>query len=456
MALIRPRLTDCFDIPVCQEDIDFAIPFLDEDIPFCLDPFLLWRSPSMQDTSLHAMLTNSFNYLGFLVNKGEEETATEILIKSSECDEVGLGFSGTRQGHKIGPKVASEILSLFRLIPQIQKSGFTHFEEIQLYIDQISKDRISDIACNYLKSWLIDYTMDQCQKLGIPIEDVTLENVYDAKDNVFKTEKVKLPFNPQDKRPILLVPKRWLRWAPWINCEDYITEYYIKDILKEGKSLTKIEILNFNRQNYDVVSVYVKLKERTQNDCRNDPLFRPIPIISAKHKFSTIEKLPTGKTDNADNKFEDYTCQLLASMLYPQLDFAAEQVRTESGVQIRDLVFYNTRSENFLQDIHKTYGNKQLVFELKNVQSIEREHITQLNRYLANDFGKFGIIVTRNPLSKAMFNNTIDLWSGQRRCIIALTDADIKMMVSVYESKQRLPIEVINAKYIEFTRACPV
>jgi len=456
MVLIRPRLTDCFDIPICQEEADFAIPFLDEDIPFCLDPFLLWRSPSMQDTSLHAMLVNSFNYLGFLVNKGKEATATEILIKSSECNEVGLGFSGTRHGHKIGPKVASEILSLFSLIPQIQKSGFTHFEEIQLYVDQISKDRISDIACNYLKSWLIDYTIDQCQKLGIPTSDITLENIYNTKDNVFKAEKVKLPFNPQNKKPLLLVPKRWLRWAPWINCEDYINGYYIKDISKEEENLTRIEILNFNRQNYDIVSVYVKLKERTQSNCRNDPLFRPIPIISAKHKVSTIEKLPTGKTANADKKYEDNICQLLASLLYPHLDFAAEQVRTESGVQIRDLIFYNTRTEKFLQDIYETYGNRQLVFELKNVRSIEREHITQLNRYLANDFGRFGIIVTRNPLSNPMFRNTIYLWSGQRKCIIALTDADIKLMVSVYESKQRLPIEVINKKFIEFTRACPV
>ena len=456
MVLIRPRLTDCFDIPVCQEETDFAIPFLDEDIPFCLDPFLLWRSPSMQDTSLHAMLVNSFNYLGFLVNKGKEATASEILIKSSECNEVGLGFSGTRHGHKIGPKVASEILSLFRSIPQIQKNGFTHFEEIQLYIDQISKDRISDIACTYLKSWLIDYTIDQCQKFGIPTSDVTLENIYNTKDNDFKTEKVKLPFNPQDKRPILLVPKRWLRWAPWINCDDYVNDYFIKDVLRGEDKLARIEILNFNRQNYDVVSVYVKLKEKTQNDCRNDPLFRPIPIISAKHKFSTIEKLPTGKTDNADKKYEDYTCQLLASLLYPHLDFAAEQVRTESGVQIRDLIFYNTRTEKFLQDIYETYGNRQLVFELKNVWSIEREHITQLNRYLASDFGRFGIIVTRNALQKTMLRNTIDLWAGQRRCIIALTDVDIRLMVSVYESKQRLPIEVLKAKYIEFTRMCPI
>jgi len=96
------------------------------------------------------------------------------------------------------------------------------------------------------------------------------------------------------------------------------------------------------------------------------------------------------------------------------------------------------------------------VFELKNVKSIEREHLTQLNRYMANDFGGFGILVTRNPLPKAMFKNTIDLWSGQRRCIIALDDTDIRLMVSDYENKQRLPIEVLNKKYIEFIRACPI
>jgi len=456
MVLIRPRLTDCFDVPVCQDETDFAIPFLDEDIPFCLDPFLLWRSPSMQDTSLHGMLVNSFNYLGFLVNKGKETTARKMLIKASECDEVGLGFSSTRHGHRIGPKTASQILSLFSLITQIKKNGFTHFEETQLYVDQISKDRISDIACTYLKSWLIDYTIDQCQKLGIPTSDITLDNIYNVKDNKFKTEGVKLPCNPQDGRPILLVPKRWLRQAPWISCDNYIKDYFIEEVSGGEAKLSKIEILNFNRNNYGVVQVYIKQKEKTQSDCHNDPLFKPIPIISAKHKFSAIKKLPTGKTDRADKKYEDYICQLLASLLYPHLDFAEEQVRTDSGVQIRDLIFYNTRSETFLKDIHKSYDNRQLVFELKNVRTIEREHIAQLNRYMANDFGRFGILVTRKPLSKAMFKNTIALWSGQRRCIIALTDQEIELMVNVYESKQRMPIEVIKAKYIEFTRACPV
>jgi hypothetical protein len=126
-----------------------------------------------------------------------------------------------------------------------------------------------------------------------------------------------------------------------------------------------------------------------------------------------------------------------------------------SGAQIRDLIFYNNRNLDFLKDIYDDYGARQIVMEIKNVKEVEREHINQVNRYLNPAFGKFGIIVTRNSLTPAMFRNTTDLWAGQRKCILVLTDEDLATMVTVFESKQRFPIDVIKAKYVEFTRACP-
>ena len=153
--IVRPRLNDFHNLPFTQEGVDFAIPFLNEDIPLYLDPFLLWKSPSQQDNSLHTSIVNSFNYLGSLYLK-DEETAIQILKEISECDEVGLGNSKTKHGKKIGDKMAQVILSTFRDIPQIQKQGFTHFEELQLLIENFSKDRVSDISCNFIKSFLID------------------------------------------------------------------------------------------------------------------------------------------------------------------------------------------------------------------------------------------------------------------------------------------------------------
>jgi len=146
---------------------------------------------------------------------------------------------------------------------------------------------------------------------------------------------------------------------------------------------------------------------------------------------------------------------MLASMVYPELDFAKEQSRTDSGVLIRDLIFYNNTSQPFLKEIYETYGSRQLVIEMKNVKEVEREHINQLNRYMSDELGRFGIIFTRNRPPAKVIKNTIDLWSGQRRCILIMDDSDLELMCQLYESKQRRPIDVIKRKYVEFQRSCP-
>lgn len=453
MATIRPRLVDYYNIPVAQEEVDFAIPFLDEDIPLYVDPFLLWKSPSQQDNALHTSIINSFNHLGLLYIKGETEKALNVLIEMSECSEAGLGTGKSKRGLKIGEKTAREILNLFKEISDIKLGGFTHFEEIQFYVNNVSKDRISDFACNFLKSFIIDFTQNECNRYMIPMKKFEDIKVYNYRQNNLVTEEVNLPFNPENNSPILLIPKRWLRYTLWINYDDYFRDGFVK--VGEEETLNKAEILNYNRENYDVIRAFVSSKERVQSDCRNDPLFMQIPVLSAKRAFSTIEKLSSGKTNNADKKYEDAVARLMASLLYPHLDFAQEQSRVDSGSQIRDLIFYNNRSYPYLREIYDEYDCKQIVFEMKNVKEVTRDHINQLNRYLSNQFGRFGIIVTRNRIKRNIFQNTIDLWSGQRKCILCLTDEDLRLMVDVYESGQRDPIEVIKKKYIEFIRACP-
>ncbi len=119
--LIRPRLTDYHGIHAAQVDLDFAIPFLDEDIPLYLDPFLLWRSPSQQDQALHTGLIEAFNHFGTLAAQGKQAEAVEALVIASECDEVGLGTSQVRKGKRISINKAHEIIELFTSIPRYIK-----------------------------------------------------------------------------------------------------------------------------------------------------------------------------------------------------------------------------------------------------------------------------------------------------------------------------------------------
>ncbi len=453
--IIRPRLSDYYGIPLLQSEVDFAIPFIDEDIPLYVDPFLLWKSPSQMDNMLHDGMLMAFNNLGRMYLDGHSEDAITNLVYLSECDEVGLGLSKTRKGRPISKDLAIEILELFKAIPQVEKYGFRHFEQVQLLVDQISKDRVSDIACSLLKSFLVDFTIEQCQKWGIPMRTVDISR-YDCKLQRITKETVNLPINEDSLSPVLFVPKRWLRFTPWLNFDDYYSSYLIKDIEKEYGGLNKrIEILKYNRDHFDMVEKYVSLREADRGECKNDPLFSKISLTSARRKVSDIIKLPEGKTNNADKEYERLMGQVLTSFMYPYLDFAAEQSRVDSGTQIRDLIFYNNTSTDFLKEIYDIYACRQIVVELKNVKCIEREHINQINRYMSDSFGKFGVIFTRNKPSNEMFKNTVDLWSGQRRCILIMDDSDLSLMESVNRSGQRLPIEVFKKKYIEFTRKCP-
>jgi hypothetical protein len=454
MTLIRPRLTDHYGIAVAQERLDFAIPFIEEDIPLYVDPFLLWRSPSQQDQALHTAIVASINHFGRLSQRGKQSEAAETLVRLSECAEVGLGQAANKQGRRISRSIADDILSLFSTVPQIAQDGLHHLEELQLLVDRVSRDRISDFSCSFLKSWLIDYTTDQCSRIGIPTASVTIEEVFDLRKQGLTKEPAQLPVNPKTGQPLLLVPKRWLRYIPWISYDNYF-ESSVAALDEHGVSKDRGQVLNYNRQNYGLVQEYVARREREQVDCHRDPLFKPIPVVSAKRKLAEIQKLPTGKDGNADKKYEDAAVRLLASLLYPELDLADDQVRTDSGAQIRDLVFYNTESTPLLKDLRESYGSRQLVFELKNVAALDRDHVNQLNRYLADQLGRFGVLVTRHAPPRAIQQNLVDLWAGQRRAIVVLTDSDIETMVTVFESKQRPPIDVLNRAYVEFIRSCP-
>ncbi len=454
--LIRPRFTEFNNIHVPQHELDFAIPFLNEDIPLYIDPFLIWKSPSLQDKGLHQMIIAAFNNLGVLVRNGCMNEAAEQLILASECDEVGLGNSATRKGKRIGKKCAIDVLSLFENISYYRDNGFRHFEEIQLFVDGIGKDRVSDIACNFMKSFLIDYTYQECSNLGISMQKVMVPAVYNHDKKQFETIETTLPIHPESGAPLLLIPKRWLRYVPWLSYETYFRNHCPQDdIAHEGEKLTRVKVLTFNRDNYGVIDAYVQERERTSADCEHDPLFTQIPILSARRKFATIKKLPTGKVDRADIKYERAIGELLPSLFYPYLDFAQEQARTDDGVSIRDLIFYNSRTHEFLREIMDDYGSRQITFEMKNVAKVNREHVDQLNRYLHDDLGKFGVFVTRNPLQKAELTRTVNLWSGQRKAVIVLTDTDLEQMVEVFDSKQRHPIDFLVRSYHQYRRLCP-
>jgi hypothetical protein len=457
-GVVNPRLVDGFRLDFNQDDVPFAVPHLKEDLPFAIDPFLFWSSADPALRELHDRLTSFVQQLVALDVRGLRQEAQRLFLGCSEARELGLGYGrGTKAGSAVGPKLVASALDILSSIPAIVESGISHLEILGLVVPLVAEDRLSDITASVLKRYFIDYSREQAQLFSIPTRRVAIDGVWDWDANAWKPERTALPYNPLNQTPLLLAPLGILRHLPWINYEDYYRSAYSRVVLPPGRQNSrdaKRAVLEYNRRNFVTVERYIDLKERQAPACRPDPLFEPLGLPTLRKKVADLEKVPTGREAGADKRYEALAYDLLASLLYPELEFADNQVRTVSGAHIRDIIFYNDGKNEFLADIRHRFSARQVVFELKNVKALDGEHINQLYRYLSEELGTFGVLVTRNPPPRAVRQNAIDLHSSKRAVILALEDRDLQLMVNLLESGRR-PIEALKKKYVEFTRWLP-
>ncbi len=457
--IANPRLIDAFGANFTQDDVSFAIPRLREDIPLYVDPFLLWVSDDQNYRSLHDRLIGFFRLVSERVRDGDVGGAARLLAGCQEQPALGLGYaSGSKRGTSVGPKLIAEILRVHRDVPQLAEGRIRHLEELQLVVPGFAEDRVSDTASAILKEFFISYTAEQAAKHGIPTRPVRLSDVYDSSRRLWvPAPEARLPFNPADSSPILLAPLDLLRRLPWINYPDYYRSGYEARVLASDRRrgrVAKEAVLEFNARNYVEVERYVDEKERTGKQCAPDPLFVPLAPSTLRAKLRELRELPTGRSDGADRRFEDLAADLLTSLLYPTLEFAESRVRTASGVHIRDLIFYNDGKTDFWRDLRDRYDARQPVFELKNVGALEAEHVNQLHRYLDDEFGRFGVLVTRNPTPTSVQRNIVDLHSSKRVAILCLNDRDFELMLAMLDSA-RDPSDVVKKAFVEFTRLLP-
>jgi hypothetical protein len=57
-GIFDPRLSDVFGLVIRQDEVDFVVPHLREDLPLYLDPFLLWKSDDPEGWTSEPSRTN--------------------------------------------------------------------------------------------------------------------------------------------------------------------------------------------------------------------------------------------------------------------------------------------------------------------------------------------------------------------------------------------------------------
>lgn len=470
-------LTEAFNLNFTQGEVDFVIPRLDEDLPLCIDPFLLYKSRDETLRRLHEQLLSLFNSSIVLFREGKQEELSD-LIDFPESNEVGFGYSkGAIRGSGLGQHLNKLLADTLAASEPLQLRGLRHVEELQLVSIGVAADRVSDIAANVLKLALVEYTQKQAELWNIPLESsVAVNHYFDFDDFRWADGYFDLPRSPVTGLAILLVPRRIVRLLPWINFEDYAaTDYrlFLRSTTGRGwtrfpgmgqkgyKAPDKTEIVHTTRANLHLLDTYVTRKEREAALAlpvyvEKEDLGLPTRPM-AEELIGRLAGLPAGTTSAKD--YQRIVYEILNYLFEPELTDGEMEVRTIEGTERRDIIYTNESDSSFWQYVRLTYGSPLVMFEVKSVEQLEIEHINQTANYLGARLGMLGFIVTRQAPKDNIVRKTYSVYndtpSMPRKTILILTDDDLAAMLRNRDSGQEpAATKHVQRKYRDFRTRC--
>ncbi|MFD1415701.1 hypothetical protein [Oceanobacillus jeddahense] len=270
---------------------DWFDPILDIDTKLFIDPFLLFKHPNKSFVDCHDKIIKFFNE-AFILAAKSKGIPTNLSYKKllnmltfPEVDELCLGYTnkstkGLGSGNVFSKKISGALLKSIR-------AGITeleHFEEIGILEEGIGADRISDICGNIVKEEIIRYTREICERHKIPMKQFKVKHSSFSFQNLrWENNKILLPENPYNNKPILLVPSNILRDLPSINSDGFLdwawsneNEILRNDFNYEVKNqIKKEDIIRVAANRIDLLGKYINFiekKEPQPYDLIKDPL----------------------------------------------------------------------------------------------------------------------------------------------------------------------------------------
>jgi len=450
---------------VTQYEVDFVIPRIGVDLPIGIDPFLLFKSRDTALADVHREILAAFNH-GVALVRDKQLDRARAVFDFPEVSEIGFGYSvrgkrGAGLGHYLGELIVQTLVDS----PPLLERGIRHIEEMQLVSLGMGPDRLSDIAANLLKRYLLDYTRRQCRLWNINMVTAPVEHVYDLDAHMWFDGYEELPVSPVDGTPIILVPRRIVRTLPWINYQDFLRSEFsaylrAKRVREHGSSSRLIAapsptekevIAGIARRDVEHIDRYVAAKEAAAPAAQptGDYVEHDGICPEAESLKERIRRLRPGREDAA--AYQRVILETLNFLFTPDLIDGELEVETVDGTERRDILFTNDSDQSFWSYLRDEHSSLLLMFEIKNTQEINNIYLNQVATYLGDRLGRLGFIVTRNALQEPQQRKAFSIYndSHPRKIILTFCDADIFTMLDL-RCAGKDSMRFIQRRYREF------
>ncbi len=453
------RISERFSLNKLQPELDFVDVDLERDTPLFIDPYFLSLRVDALSTNASRTVRNFFQRIISLIGDSRNDEAIELLNYLKEPNETCLGLSvGRPRGRGIGSFQAEAIFRSLQTSRAVQTGLVEDIEDCQIFVDNIGKDKVSDMTTNVIRKHLITYTQKQCEIWDIPMHDGTPSGFYwNRSTETWSTEYTNMLV--ADERIILLVPKSIVsfcnNYVPSKYYQHYILNFMQNEHLRLGSHLVRSkqnrngEIV-YNVYKKDVAEEHPYSKEylteftalhpeifsnfRQETSAMQTSLLDEEIIGSnidieslCENLIETLNSIPPGR-DNA-SRYHKLVFSILELLMYPHLTSPQIEREINEGRKRIDISFDNAATSGFFYDLHNvnqipcTY----IFVECKNyTNDPSNPELDQLIGRFSPNRGKFGMLCCRTIDNINLFKQRCrDSYISDHGLIIPITDDDL-------------------------------
>ena len=254
---------------------------------------------------------------------------------------------------------------------------------LSLLVPGIAEDRISDLTASRDQGLARGVHRSAPREDGIRRGRRRLQG-WDAAALDWRLVDARLPYNPADGSP-LLSPLNLLRRLPWINYGDYYRR------IRAARAAAGVAVPG------RVQARRAHLQPRALRDgpglchrtggpagaCCPRPAVHAAQIATVKRRSQRSSARRPVAT-RSGQEVEELASTSFRRWLYPELDLAAPQSRTDQRRPHQRRVFHNDGNTSFLNDLRDLHGARQPSSSSRMSHS-DTEHVNQLYRYLDDE-----------------------------------------------------------------------
>lgn len=482
------KISEIFKLGVNQIQLDFVDINIDKDYPLYIDPYLISIRNDPWSVEVDRTIKSFFSKVATFIRNSEHDKAIELFRFMSEPKETCLGMSstGTKNGRGIGEGNATEIIKEIIRSKAIETGVVGNIEDIIIFVDDVDKDKLSDMTTNIIRKHLIDYTRVQCNLWEIPLKHEETLPYWNPINEDWDNSYEELFF--YNGRELLLVPKAIVTNISEYNAQKYGWHFVVTnerdEQLNRRSSLVKFKKYKNGREKYylpkkDVNDSIVEQINNGDFESRKDYLRKYTqkkPELFdrfRKTRSKLVESLSneefmeyTGSVDFQElvdaliislrsipvgtkyaSEYHKFIKSILEILFYPYLNNPTMEEKIHQGRKRVDIIMNNISSRGFfyrLHDVNKIFC-PYVFIECKNYgKDVANPELDQLSGRFSFNKGKFGVLMCRNIVDKELFyQRCSDTYRDDRGFIIPLDDNDIISMLESYKNGEEDNVQML-------------